>query len=60
MEETAFPGAHGSESALSAFRLVPFIVTPTATLLEGACRLTIAHQRTVYDSLYLALSLREQ
>jgi predicted nucleic acid-binding protein len=35
------------------------VVTSTAVLLEEAYRLAVTHQRTVYDALYLALSLRE-
>ncbi len=38
---------------------IKFTVTSTAVLLGDACRLAIAHRRTVYDSLYLAQSLRE-
>lgn len=30
------------------------------TLLADVYRLAVLHQRTVYDALYLALSLREQ
>ena len=36
------------------------MLTPTADLLSEAFRLAIAHERTVYDALYLALSVREQ
>jgi len=35
-----------------------FSLTSTADLVEDAYRLAVAHRRTVYDSLYLALSLR--
>ena len=37
-----------------------FVVTSSAVLLEEAYRLAVTHQRTVYDALYLALSLHEQ
>jgi predicted nucleic acid-binding protein len=37
---------------------IAFTLTSTAALLEDAYRLAVAHKRTVYDSLYLALSLR--
>jgi predicted nucleic acid-binding protein len=36
-----------------------FVVTSGAALLEEAYRLAVTHQRTVYDAMYLALSLRE-
>jgi predicted nucleic acid-binding protein len=35
-------------------------VTSSATLLDEAVRLAITHQRTMYDALYMALSVREQ
>lgn len=38
---------------------MPFTFVPTATLLDDAYKLAVTHDRTVYDSLYLALSLRE-
>jgi predicted nucleic acid-binding protein len=36
-----------------------FALTSSSDLLVDACELAIAHGRSVYDSLYLALSLRE-
>lgn len=51
--------AEDAEAIIAAFRLVTFVVTSDAVLLEEAYRLAAAHQRTVYDALYLALSLRE-
>jgi len=38
---------------------VPIAITPAAELLEEAYDLAVAHRRTVYDALYLALSVRE-
>jgi predicted nucleic acid-binding protein len=52
--------AEDAEAILAAFRLVHFVLTSNAVLLEAAYRLAVTHQRTVYDALYLALSLREQ
>jgi len=37
-----------------------FIAVPSATLLPDAYDLAVRYQRTVYDSLYLALGLRER
>jgi predicted nucleic acid-binding protein len=51
--------AEDAEEVLAAFRLVTFVVTSCAALLEEAYRLAVTHQRTVYDAMYLALSLRE-
>jgi predicted nucleic acid-binding protein len=51
--------AEDAEEVLAAFRLVTFQVTSGAALLEEAYRLAVTHQRTVYDAMYLALSLRE-
>jgi predicted nucleic acid-binding protein len=45
---------------LDAFRALTLVLTPTATLLQEAYRLAVAHQRSVYDAMYLALSLREK
>src|SRR5215471_6711264 len=43
---------------LDTFRVVPFVVTSSADLLGEAYRLAVAHQRAVYDTIYLALSIR--
>lgn len=48
-----------AQSIVDDFRALPFTFVPTATLLDDAYKLAVRHQRTVYDSLYLALSLRE-
>jgi predicted nucleic acid-binding protein len=51
--------AGDAQNIIDAFRALQFTITPTATLLEEAYKIAVAHRRTVYDSLYLALSLRE-
>jgi len=38
--------------------MLSFKVTPAKDLLDEAYQVAVAHRRTVYDSLYLALSLR--
>jgi predicted nucleic acid-binding protein len=48
-----------AQQIIDTFRRYAFSVTSTADLLDAAFRLAVAHQRTVYDSLYLALSIRE-
>lgn len=51
--------ASDAQSIVHDFRALPFRFVSTATLLEDAYALAVKHHRTVYDSLYLALSLRE-
>lgn len=41
------------------FRRLEFNLTPTADLLLDAYKIAVANRRTVYDALYLALSVRE-
>lgn len=45
---------------IDAFRMLTFQYTPTAVLLDDAYRLAVAHQRTVYDALYVALAARKK
>ena len=45
---------------IDVFQTISFAFTPTADLLNEAYRLAVAHQRTVYDMMYVALSIREQ
>jgi predicted nucleic acid-binding protein len=40
------------------FSKIQFTLVSSASLLRDAYTLAVAHKRTVYDSLYLALSLR--
>jgi predicted nucleic acid-binding protein len=41
------------------FQRLIFSVTPTSNLLEEAYTIAVAHDRTIYDALYVALSLRK-
>ena len=41
------------------FQQLQFKLTSTAELLEDTYKIAITHRRTVYDALYLALSVRE-
>ena len=43
-----------------AFQAVSFTITRTSALLADAYRLAVTHERTVYDALYLALSMQRQ
>jgi predicted nucleic acid-binding protein len=51
--------ADDAERIVDDIGAMPLIVTPATALLAAAYRLAVAHGRTVYDALYLALSLRE-
>ncbi len=51
--------AADAQNIVDDFRALQFTFIPTSTLLNAAYKLAVKHQRTVYDSLYLALSLRE-
>jgi len=52
-------GEDDSNAVIEGFRKLTIQFTPTAELLADAFNLAVTHQRTVYDSLYLALSIRE-
>lgn len=49
--------ADDAKAVIDGFRKLEIAFTPTAQLLGGAYNLAISHRRTVYDSLYLALSI---
>lgn len=50
-----------AEDIVNRFRVRQFFkLTASTALLDDAYRLAVTYKRTVYDSLYLALSLREQ
>jgi predicted nucleic acid-binding protein len=48
-----------AEQIITSFREVDIEFTPAAELLSEALRIAMIHERTVYDSLYIALSERE-
>ncbi len=51
--------ATDAQAIIDVFRTLVFVCTSSADLLDAAYRLAVKYQRTVYDSLYLALCLRE-
>lgn len=51
--------ADDAQQIITAFQAVRFVVPPSAYLLDTAYRLAVAHQRPVYDAIYLALSEQE-
>jgi predicted nucleic acid-binding protein len=50
--------ANAAGTALLKVQQLKIRLTSTGSLLDDAYRLAVAHKRTVYDMLYLALSLR--
>ncbi len=48
-----------ANAAIKIFREIPFVITPSQSLFDSAMSLSIKHRRTFYDSLYLALSMKE-
>src|ERR671939_23304 len=51
--------ASDAQNVLDKYRQLQFTFIPTAELLEDAYKIAVRHRRTVYDALYLALSVRE-
>ncbi|HWQ12621.1 MAG TPA: type II toxin-antitoxin system VapC family toxin [Roseiflexaceae bacterium] len=48
-----------AQAIIDVFRTLTIVRTPTADLLDTAYRLAVLYQCTVYDMLYVALSIRE-
>jgi len=48
-----------AEKIIAAFRELEILLIPSDELLEKAFQFAMAHERTVYDSLYIALCERE-
>ena len=49
-----------AKDILAAFRRLQILFTPSVALLDDAYKLAVTHRRSIYDALYLALSLREK
>ncbi len=45
--------------AVQRFKKISFTLTPTTSLFNDAFKIAVRYKRTFYDSLYLALSVRE-
>jgi predicted nucleic acid-binding protein len=60
-KKQAFQGLDAADASIviDKFRKLAIIPTPTGELLADAYGLAVTHHRSVYDSLYLALSIRE-
>ena len=53
-------GREEADEIMNAFAKLPFEIRPSALLLPAAFELAIELDRTVYDSLYLALAVAEE
>jgi predicted nucleic acid-binding protein len=51
--------AKDAEQVIETFRKLSFTFVSNENLLNDAYQLAVKHQRTVYDMLYVALSIRE-
>lgn len=51
--------AHDAEAILGEMPQMPIAVTSSADLLSQAIEIATTHDRTVYDSLYLALAVQK-
>lgn len=51
--------ATDAQTVIDEFRKIALVHISTTVLLEEAFLLAVAHRRSVYDMLYLALSIRE-
>ena len=49
-----------AKDILAAFGRLQVALVPAMALLDDAYKLAITHRRSIYDALYLALSLREK
>ncbi len=49
-----------ARAVLTALGQVPLVVTPSSKLVEAALEIALAHQRSVYDSLYVALAVARE
>ncbi len=48
-----------ADLAVQKFKRISFTLTPVTVLFDDAYRIAVKYKRTFYDSLYLALSIRE-
>lgn len=46
-----------ARTVLSALARVPIEIVPASSLVEAALEIAVAHRRTVYDALYVALAV---
>lgn len=49
-----------AREVIAGLRQAPIVVAPSGPLLEAALEIALAHRRTVYDSLYVALAVARE
>lgn len=49
-----------ARAVLAALGQVPLVITPSSKLVDAAFEIALAHQRSVYDSLYVALAVARE
>ncbi len=49
-----------AREVVAGLRRVPVAISPSGDLLEAALEIALAHRRTVYDSLYVALAVARE
>jgi predicted nucleic acid-binding protein len=49
-----------ARAILAGLAQVPVAIIPSSELVEGALEIAVAHQRSVYDSLYVALAVARE
>jgi len=56
-----FQGLESTDAdfAIQKFKNISFVLTPTSVLFDDAFKIAVKYKRSFYDSLYLALSIRE-
>ncbi len=56
-----FQGLESTDAdfAIQKFKNISFVLTPTSILFDDAFRIAVEYKRSFYDSLYLALSVKE-
>ena len=48
-----------ADLAIKKFKNISFLLTPTSVLFDDTFKIAVQYKRTFYDSLYLALSVKE-
>ncbi len=48
-----------ADFAIQEFKTISFVLTPISILFDNAFQIAVKYKRTFYDSLYLALSVKE-
>ncbi len=60
-KKLVFQGLDSNDASLAIqkFKSISFVLTPTSVLFDTAFQIAVKYKRSFYDSLYLALSVKE-